>query len=414
MRITYAFDLAFQGVRAKPSRTLLTLLGVAIGVAAVVAIAALGAGANALIVNEISGLGADVIDITPGRPVSGPADIAQTLFADTLVQSDLDAIARTQNAPHVRVIIPLVVVPGAVSYQGETYVPQTLGTNAELMGALFKVYPAEGELFGENEVREKAPVAVIGAKVKNELFGQAPALGQNITIRDVRFKVVGVLPPVGQVSFTDFDELVLIPYTTAQTYLLGYNHFNEVVIQVDDPANAQITSRDIEATLREQHDLGPGEENDFAIRTAAALMDQVGSILSALTVFLVSVVAIALVVGGIGIMNMMLVSVTERTREIGLRKAVGASNMDVLLQFLLEAVLLTLLGGAVGIALGAGFAYAASIAIRTLTNLAWSFVFPFGSALVALGFSIMIGLVFGLYPARKASRKSPMEALRQE
>jgi len=414
MKLLPAFELAMRGVRAKPSRTFLTLLGVTIGVAAVVAIGSLGAGANALILNEISGLGADMIDITPGRPVNGPADITQTLFADTLVPGDIKAIQRKQNAPHVRTVIPLVVVPGAVSFEGETYIPQTIGTNAALMGALFKVFPEKGEYFGESEVRERAQVAVIGAKVKNELFGQLPAMDQKITIRGVKFQVTSVLPPVGQVSFTDFDDLVLVPYTTAQTYLLGYKHYNEVVVQVDDPKNVPQTSHDIEATLRDRHDLGPGEENDFAIRTAASLMAQVGSILTALTVFLASVVAIALLVGGVGIMNIMLVSVTERTREIGLRKAVGAYNADILTQFLLEAVLLTLLGGVFGIMLGGTFAYGASLAIRSFSDLDWTFVFPVSSAFLALGFSVVIGLVFGLYPARKASKKSPIEALRYE
>jgi len=414
MKISYILDLATSGMRAKPSRTFLTLLGVAIGVAAVVSIAAIGAGAQALIFNEISGLGADVIAVQPGREPKGPTDITQTLYGDTLVAADVAAVKRKQNVPHLVDVMPLVFVPGVVSYGGEVYVPQTIGGNATFMGDMFNVYPAEGTLFGEGEIREKAQVAMIGSKVKDQLFGQSNALGEKITIRGVKFKVTSILPPTGQVAFADFDEMMLIPYTTAQTYLLGHNHYNEFIVRVDDPKNIDVTKRDIEATLRERHHLDPGEENDFTLRTPASLMAQVGSILTALTVFLASVVAIALLVGGIGIMNIMLVSVAERTKEVGLRKAVGATDGDILLQFLTEAVLVTVLGGAVGVTLGGGIAYAASVAIRVFAGLDWSFIFPLPAALFALAFSVVIGLVFGLYPARKASRKSPMEALRYE
>ena len=208
--------------------------------------------------------------------------------------------------------------------------------------------------------------------------------------------------------------MVLIPNTTALTYLLGQSHYNEFIVRVDDPANVPRTEHDIEITLRDTHDLDIGEDNDFVIRTPSALIEQIDTILLSLTVFLVAVVAIALVVGGIGIMNIMLVSVAERTREIGLRKAVGATDSNILLQFLLEAMLLTLFGGAVGVGFGALISYGASIAVRSFTNLDWTFSLPLDAILLALGFSVVIGLVFGIYPARKASRKSPMEALRYE
>jgi putative ABC transport system permease protein len=216
------------------------------------------------------------------------------------------------------------------------------------------------------------------------------------------------------VGFINFDDSVFVPYSTAQTYILGNDHFFELIVRVDDPANVTRSTRDAEATLRDLHKLEEGDDNDFKIRTPEALMDQIGTILSILTIFLSGVVAIALVVGGIGIMNIMLVSVTERTREIGLRKAVGATTSDILSQFLMEAILLTLLGGAFGIMLGALLAYLSSVAIRTFSSLEWSYTFPLNAAFLALGFSILIGLIFGIYPARKASRKSPMEALRYE
>lgn len=414
MRITSAIELALRGVRAKPSRTFLTLLGVAIGVAAVMIIASLGEGARRLITDEISGLGADVIAVQPGREPAGFADIASTFYSESLDQEDVNAILRKANVPHAVDAQPVVIVPGAVTFETETYYPQIVGGSAAFYEEMFDIHPVDGVMFGEQEIKEKAAIAVIGHTVNEELFGQVSGYGEKISIGDKKFRVTGVLPKLGQVAFAQIDEMVLIPYTTAQTYLLGQTHFNEFIVRVDDPKNVPATERDIEATLRDTHNLEEGEDNDFVIRTPAALMEQVGVILGALTIFLVSVVAIALVVGGIGIMNIMLVSVAERTREIGLRKAVGATNRDVLLQFLLEAMLLTLLGGVVGIVAGGVISYLASVAILQFSNLDWTFVLPLDATIGALLFSVVIGLVFGLYPARKASKKSPMEALRYE
>ncbi len=414
MRFITTTEIALRGLGTKRSRTFLTLLGIAIGVAAVIVIASLGAGTQLLITDEISGLGADVIAVQPGRSTTGFADIASRLYAKSLVTADIEVLRRTDNVPHAVSVEPIVMVPGSVSYEGETYYPQIVGGSAELYQRMFDMFPAEGEMFGESEIREVASIAVIGYKVNNELFQGRSGYGEKITIGGKKFRVTGVLPQMGQVAFAQVDEMVLIPHTTAQTYLLGQKHFNEFIVQVDDPVHVARTEEDIERTLREAHKLEDGEESDFVVRTPSALIEQVGTILGTLTLFLSAVVAIALVVGGIGIMNIMLVSVTERTREIGLRKAVGATDADVLAQFLLEAMLLTLLGGAVGIAFGAGVAYGASVAINAFTSLEWTYVFPLEAAGIALAFSALIGLVFGLYPARKASKKSPMEALRYE
>lgn len=414
MRFFNTFELAYHGLKTKPSRTFLTLLGVAIGVAAVVIIASLGAGTQALILDEISGLGADVMVVQPGAEPESIADIANVLFADILNQDDVDAVLRKENVPHAVDASPFVMVPGTVTFGNETYVPQIIGAEARIYTDIFDIYPSEGEMFGDESVKEKASVAVIGYKVNQELFGQSSGLGEKISIKDRKFKVVGVLPKLGQVAFNNVDTLVLIPYTTAQTYLTGKSFFNEFIVRVDNPENLKRTEKDIELTLRELHGLEDGEKNDFVIRTPESLVEQVGTILLSLTIFLSSVVAVALVVGGIGIMNMMLVSVTERTREIGLRKAVGATNTDVLYQFLIEAMMLTFMGGAVGIAVGAGVSYGAGLLVVRFTDLAWTFQLPFSVSLGALVFSVGIGLIFGIYPARKASKKSPMEALRYE
>lgn len=414
MTLFNTFELAYQGLRAKPSRTFLTLLGVSIGVAAVIIIASLGAGTEALINNEISGLGADIMVVQPGAEPESIADFTNVLFSENLTQDDVDAVLRKENVPHAVDASPFVLVSGTVSYGNEMYAPQIVGAEAKVYTEMFDLYPEEGVMYGDEEVREKAMVAVIGSDVKEKLFGQSSGLGERISIKGIKFKVVGILPKSGQVAFNDVDTLVLIPYTTAQTYLTGTKHFNEFMVRVDAPENLKRTERDVELTLRELHDLEEGEKNDFTIRTPEAIAEQVGTILLSLTVFLTTVVAVALIVGGIGIMNMMLVSVTERTREIGLRKAVGATNGDVLSQFLVEAILLTFFGGMLGIVFGAVVSYIAGLFVIRFTSLDWTFQLPITTSLGALVFSVVIGLIFGLYPARKASKKSPMEALRYE
>ncbi len=414
MRYLHATELAYRGVTDKPGRTFLTLLGIAIGVAAVLMIASFGASTKELILGEIRGLGADVFVVQAGREVKGPNEIAETLLSDSLRERDLRALERRANVPHAIAVSPIVVVPGSVSYGSETFQPETIGGDASFFASVFDAAPEQGISFGAEEIDERAFVAVVGARVVEELFGNNNPLGEKVTIRGHKFKVVGVLPKKGQVGFVNFDESIFVPYTTAQTYLTGTDHFLEFIIRVDDPANLTRSTRDAEATLRELHRLDLGDANDFKIRTPEALMKQIGTILDVLTLFLSGVVAIALLVGGIGIMNIMLVSVAERTREIGLRKAVGATDRDILAQFLGEAVLLTLLGGMVGVLGGSMLAYGASLAINAWSGLAWTFSFPLGAALGALGFSMVIGLAFGIYPARRAARKSPMEALRYE
>jgi putative ABC transport system permease protein len=414
MRFRSTFELATHGLKAKPTRTFLTLLGVAIGVAAVVIIASLGASTTALITNEMSMLGADVLVVQPGAEPESLADIANVLFAEILTQDDIDAILRKENVPHAIDASPFVMVSGSVSYRNETYVPQIVGAEARIYNEIFDVYPVKGEMYGREAIDEKAAVAVIGYKVEKELFGGSSGLGQKIMINDKKFKVVGVFGKEGQIAFNDMDTLVLIPYTTAQTYLTGTDHFNEFLVRIDAPENLDRTVRDVEITLRELHDLEEGDKSDFTIRTPESLMEQVTTVLTSLTVFLASVVAVALVVGGIGIMNMMLVSVTERTREIGLRKAIGATDGDILSQFLMEAMMLTFLGGAVGIFVGAVVAYCGGLLVLKFSSLDWTFQLPISVSVGALVFSIVIGLIFGLYPARKASKKSPMEALRYE
>jgi putative ABC transport system permease protein len=271
-----------------------------------------------------------------------------------------------------------------------------------------------GTFLTEDDVKESASVAVLGAKVKEKLFGSDDALGKKIRVKGVNLRVVGVLPAKGSSSLASFDDMVIVPYTTAQNYILGQKHFNEVIVLASPDAVLSDTVRDIKTTLRDSHGITDPSRDDFYVNTQADLLKRIGTVTLALTLLLASVAGISLIVGGVGIMNIMFVSIIERTREIGLRKSLGATNGDILLQFLLEAILLTFIGGVVGVLLGAAVSFLFSIVITKMAGIAWVFSFPVKGALVALGISTFIGLVFGIYPARKAARKNPIEALRYE
>ncbi len=240
------------------------------------------------------------------------------------------------------------------------------------------------------------------------------AVGQRIKIKERNLRVVGVLKKKGSGSMINFDEVAFVPHSTAQQYLFGIKYYNRIIIEADSEANVSRTAEDIKITLRNMHNITDPEKDDFYVETQEGMMSMVSTVTSALTLFLAAVAAISLVVGGVGIMNIMLVSVTERTREIGLRKAIGATEKNILTQFLLEAVTLTGIGGAIGIILGTLLSYLTALILSKYANLDWKFSFPFLASFLGLGVSAIIGLIFGLYPARQAAKKSPIEALRYE
>ncbi|KKU19090.1 MAG: hypothetical protein UX77_C0001G0004 [Parcubacteria group bacterium GW2011_GWA1_47_11] len=414
MRLKYGIQIALKSLKINRSRSLLTVLGILIGITAIIMMMAIGRGAEKLILGEIGGLGAETVVVRPGREPSGPTDIADTLFNDSIGEREADLLGQKTNVPDVIEVAPVVIVPGSVSYEGETYKPTILGSSAEFIGKNFKVFPETGELFGEAEIREKASVAVIGQKVKEELFGESDALGKSIKIKDRKFRIVGIFESKGQVAFFNIDELVVVPYSTAQLYILGINYFHEIILKASGPEYVDRVVHDAEVTLRDAHNIDDPDKDDFFVVTQQGLAEQIQTIIGALTAFLSSVVAIALVVGGVGVMNIMLVSITERTREIGLRKAVGATSKDIMQQFLLESVLLTLIGGVLGIILGGILAYLVSIVLSHLVISTWTFTFPISAVFLGLGVTGAVGLIFGIYPARNAARKHPTEALRYE
>ncbi len=414
MLIRHLVKTAYQGVIAHRGRSLLTVLGVVIGIAAIMAIVSLGTTAQKLIENEISGFGTELVILRPGKQPSGPNDFAGMLLSDSIRERDLNAVLQKGNAPYVKDATPVVLVPGSVSYSGETYTGQILGASVEFMGSVFGFIPEEGSFFDDVDIGSRAKVAVIGNKVREELFGEANAVGESVEIKGVRFRIVAVLPPHGQGAFFNIDELTVIPYTSAQTYILGTSHFHEIIIRAEGAQFVEDTKRDVLETIRTLHRIDDPTKDDFYIETSEGMLAQIDTILGALTAFLSAVVAIALVVGGIGVMNIMLVSVTERTREVGLRKALGARRRDILTQFLLEAIFITAFGGVIGILFGTILSLLGSYVLASAFGFAWDFAFPISAALLGILVSVGVGVIFGIYPARKASLKSPIEALRYE
>lgn len=414
MNLYEQWKIALTGLRTNLGRSLLTILGIVIGVAAIVLVLTLGQGAQLLILNQVNSLGGNSIIVRPGREPAGPTDAAESLLSNTLKQRDIDALRKPANVPGIVSVEPAVLVPDSVQYQQNIARPTILGWSAQALHDTFQVEAQAGLFFTEEDNRQQAKVAIVGDKVRQTLFGDSQAVGEFIKIRGRNFRVVATLPLGGQVSVLNVDEIVLIPVSTAQKDLLGIDYYHEAFVSVADGVQIDQAAQDIRATLREQHDIIDPAKDDFYVLTQQDIVDRISTITSVLTIFLSGIASISLLVGGIGIMNIMLVSVTERTREIGLRKAVGATTRHILEQFLLEALVLTVSGGLLGTLLATGIALLVALVARGQFNLEWPFNISILGFSLGIAMAAITGLTFGLYPARKASRKSPMEALRYE
>ncbi len=412
MLLRHTIKTAFTGLKTNRSRSALTILGIVIGITAIMLVMSVGAGAEQLILNEVKSFGGETIVVEPGREPSGPSDFVE-IFTDSLKERDMEAIKRPANVRFLKDVEPAVVQVATVSYENETK-RATVRGGADIFFKMLDLKLASGSLYTADDIRERASVAVIGAQIKDDLFGQTDPVGKKVKIKNRSFKVIGVLESRGAGGFIDADNLIMAPYTTVQEYLLGINHYHAIVARATDETVVPQVVRDIEATLRETHGIIDPDKDDFHVTTQEDIVKRIGSISLILSALLVSVAAISLVVGGIGIMNIMLVSVTERTSEIGLRKALGATDKDIMRQFLSEAVMLTAVGGLVGIALGTLLALFAAFILSNFVGLNWHFAFPLQAAFLGLGVSAAIGLGFGLYPAKQAAKKSPIEALRYE
>jgi putative ABC transport system permease protein len=405
LRIFQTVPSALAALRANKGRSVLTTLGIIIGVAAVIAIVALGEGASASVSNQLAGLGVNLLTITPGSARTGGA-ASGAGSGITLKASDADAIQ--QGIPGLTGVSPVVSGNAQVIYGNQNWSTRIQAVDPDYL-TINDWTIAQGSAFTEQDDANAASVAILGQTVVSSLFpnGQSP-IGQLVRIRNVPFTVVGVLQSKGASGFGDQDDTVMIPFRTGQVRLFGTQNINQIIVQVADPSQMTAANTQIEALLRQRHKLPSYQADDFSIRNNADIISRVSSVSDTMTMLLGGVAAVSLVVGGIGIMNIMLVSVTERTREIGIRLAIGAQPRDVLFQFLVEAVVLSLMGGIIGILIGSGVALALPIVAG------WTTVLPWNAIALSFAVSAAIGMFFGIYPARKASQLDPIVALRYE
>jgi putative ABC transport system permease protein len=423
MNFLSTIKLVIRTLLARKGRSFLTILGIVIGVAGVIIIIALGAGAQSLVLGQVTKLGSNLLYVQPWRGnENGPPSTAFGVVITTLTNDDAQALRDKSRLPHISAVN--ASVQGAVSI---TYGRDTVDTN--FSGTDYN-YPAgvnftmkEGEFFNQQEEQGDANVIVLGSTVADELFGGKgiDPLGQVVKVKTtsqkqpggIPLRVIGVINSRGSSFFQDQDDMVFLPLAIGQQQLLGIHYIQGIGVKVDASENIDSSIADIQSVLDERHHIKQDIDRDFVIRNQAEAIKILSSITNALSLFLTAMAAIALIVGGIGILNIMLVTVAERTREVGLRKAVGATNVAVRNQFLLEAGTLTSLGGLIGIVVGVVVAFLVSLLMKAL-GYDWAFVISPISVILAVGVSILTGVIFGLYPAFKASRLNPIEALRYE
>jgi putative ABC transport system permease protein len=398
--------IAARALARNAMRTALTALGLIIGVAAVIVMVAIGTGARTSIENQIKSAGSNIVMVSAGSSGFGPVRQGQGAVT-TLVPADADAVVA--QVPGIRYLSPGLNTRAQVITASSNWNTQIQGTGASLVD--IRSWPLQfGAFFTTADVTRAAKVAVLGSVARDQLFGAgADPTGASIRIKNQPFTVIGVLASKGQAAMgQDQDDTVVVPYTTVQKRLLGVQHITAMTISAADGVDLTRLSDAIAGVLRTQHHVQPGEPDDFLVRTLEEMASVLTATTDTMTYLLAGIAAVSLLVGGIGIMNIMLVSVTERTREIGLRLSVGARDRDVLLQFMVEALVLSVAGGAIGVVLGFGLAKGVSALLD------WSATVTPQAVALSFGVAAAVGVFFGFYPARKAARLNPIDALRYE
>jgi len=409
-RFAENIKIAFQSLTVNKLRSFLTMLGIIIGVGAVVAMLAIGTGAQDSVIQSVQDIGSNLIIVVPGNQEDEQQGFEQMLGddkdAEALKIEDAKAIGKEANL--VSGAAPVILSSSIVSYLNRNTRASVYASSEEAED-IYSFEIEKGNFFSSSDVANSSNVAVLGQTVINELFGNIDPMGEIIKVDGKNFTVIGIVKSKGTDQFgNDQDNVVSMPITTAQNKLYGINYVNMILAQSISEEDIDEASEEIEKILRRQHNIGPGEKNDFTVRNQTQILDIVGTITSIFTITIASIASISLLVGGIGIMNIMLVSVTERTREIGIRKAIGAKNKDILIQFLIESIVLSITGGIMGII----FAVAVASILNKFTILTTSITaYPI---ILAITFSTVVGLFFGIYPAMRAARLNPIEALRHE
>jgi putative ABC transport system permease protein len=399
-----AVFLALKAIRRNALRSFLTILGIVIGVSAVIAMVTLGGGTTAQVASDISKLGSNLLTLRPGQAFRGPGGVRAS--ARALDVKDAQAIAAQVNG--VVAVSPTASQSVTAVYGNDNRTTALTGADNDYFMAS-NLTIARGRQFTDNELRGGRTVCVLGETVRKELFGAREAIGATIRLNKVSCEVIGLLVPKGQSTFgQDQDDMIVTPLRALQRRFTGNRDVRAIYIAARDAASTTKVQRDVEILMRERRRIGPGAEDDFNVFDMTQITATLTGTTRLLTGLLGAVAAVSLLVGGIGIMNIMLVSVTERTREIGIRLAIGALERQVLLQFLVEAMVLSLLGGLIGIAVGLG------LAAGSVSYLKVPFIFEPSIVVIAFVFSAFVGIVFGFFPARRAARMDPIEALRHE
>jgi len=410
MSLNNLFKNSFKTLRANRNRTILTMLGIVIGISAVIIIMSVGAGAQSLILDQITSIGADLVGVTPGHSdKTGPPASVYGITITTLKLTDAKAL---EKIPEIKYVSPRVEGSAITQYQDEKIDTKIIGTTVSYLN-IENAKIDRGNFFEKIDEEGVSKVAVLGWQIAKDFFGEDDPIGKKIKIKKEVFRVVGTFEKRGSQIFQNQDSIVVVPLETAQKMIFGINYLYAIMTKVNNEKDVDYVVAQVKDIMREQHNIDDPQKDDFTVRNTVTALTMLEDITNALKFFLSGIAAISLLVGGVGIMNIMLVSVNERTREIGLRKALGATTNNIKNQFLTESIVVTVLGGVIGIIFGAIFSGLIAI-IANYLGYHWVFIVSIPSILMGVGISGFVGILFGWYPARKAANLQPVEALHYE
>ncbi len=415
MNILSPLKIAYKALQLHKVRSVLTILGLVIGVTAIIVVMNMGMGIENFILKQMEIFGSDYVEVeikvpsTSKTSTSNATGIAQGISITTLKLQDAKAI---QKHPNITDYYAGLFGQDVVSFQGENKTTMIWGTSAQFFD-LASSRVEVGRPFTAEEDQSQARVTILGQSIKEKLFGDSDAVGERVKIGNKSFRVIGILAKQDSSMFFDLNSFAFVPLRTLQKQMLGVDYIQFLIAYMKDPSQAEATAADVTAIMREQHDITDPNKDDFAVTTMEEALGMLDAITGGINLLLMAIAAISLLVGGVGIMNVMYVSVSERTYEIGLRKSVGATKSDILWQFLWEALSLTFIGGVIGVILGQLLSVLSALAAQYY-GIDWGFNISITGLILGVGFSVITGLIFGIYPARKASMMEPVEALRKQ